>query len=129
MSNLPLYLAYVVTALGLLGAFTAIYVYITPYHELALIRAGNRTAAFSLGGVLIGFGLVLASTVAHSVNLLDMALWGGVALAFQILVFLLAALLLKELRAGIEADKHSYGITLAAMSIATGLINAGAVTY
>ena len=129
LSTLPLYLAYVATAVGLLGGFTVVYMYITPYHEVRLIRAGNRAAAFSLGGVLIGFGLVLASTAAHSVNLLDMVLWGAVALAFQILVFFATALLLKDLRAGIEADKHSYGMIVAAMSITMGLINAGAVTY
>lgn len=129
MSNLPLYLAYMVTAIGLVGIFTTIYLYTTPYRELALIRTGNQTAAFSLGGVLIGFGLVLASAAAHSVSLLDMILWGTIALAFQILVFFIATLLLKELRAGIEADKHSYGLTIAAMSITTGLINAGVITY
>lgn len=129
MSNLPLYLAYVSTAVALLVGFTAIYMYITPYREIALIREGSRTAAISLGGTMIGFGVVLASTAAHSVNVMDLALWGSVALAFQVAVFFIVTLVLKGFKQGMEEGKESYGIALAAMSITMGLINAGAVTY
>jgi len=120
-------LAYVGTALALLAGFTAIYTLITPYRELALIRAGNKAAAISLGGTQIGFGLVLASTASHSISLLDMAVWAAVALAFQLVAFFVATLLLQGFREGIEADKESYGIALAAISITVGLVNAGAV--
>lgn len=129
MSTLPLYLSYVGTAIALLVVFTLVYMLITPYKEVALIREGNRTAAFSLGGVLVGFGVVLSSTAAHSVSVLDMALWGTVALAFQVAVYFVATFMFKEFREGIESDKLSYGLIVAAMSITMGLINAGAVTY
>ncbi|NYZ11924.1 DUF350 domain-containing protein [Azospirillum sp. RWY-5-1] len=129
LETLPLYLGYVATSVALLVLFTAIYTVITPYHELTLIRAGNKAAAFSLGGVVIGFALVLASTAAHSVNLLDLALWGAVAMVCQIAVFFGVAMLLKGFRAGIEAGNEAFGLALAAMSVAVGLINAGAVTY
>lgn len=128
LSTLPLYLAYVGTALALLIGFTAVYMFITPYRELHLIRQGNCAAAYSLGGTLIGFALVLSSTAAHSANILDMAVWGAVAMGFQVLVFVAASFALTELRTGMEADKTSYGVALGAMSIAMGLINAGAVT-
>lgn len=129
MSTLPLYLAYIGTALGLLVGFAWVYMIITPYNELALIRAGNRTAAISLGGVLIGFGLALSGTATHSDGLLDMLRWGGVSLACQVAVYFVATMLLKGFREGIEEDKNSFGILLAAMSITMGLINAGAVSY
>lgn len=128
MSSLTLYLAYVGTAIALLVVFTALYILITPYREISLIRQGNKTAAISLGGTLIGFGLVLASTAAHSISLLDMAMWAAVALAFQVIVFFVTAQVLRDLKTGIEADRNSYGIVLAALSITMGLINAGAVT-
>lgn len=129
MSNLPLYLAYVGTAVALLVVFTAIYVVITPYREFTLIRNGNKAAAISLGGTQIGFGLVLASTASHSVSLTDMAMWAAVALAFQLGAFFVVALILKEFREAIESGKESYGILLAAISITVGLINAGAVSF
>lgn len=129
METLPLYLAYVATCAGLLVAFTAIYAAITPYHELSLIRAGNKAAAFSLGGVVIGFALALASTAAHSVGLLDLAAWGAVALACQVAVFFAVTALLKGFREGIESGNEAFGLALGAVSVAVGLINAGAVTY
>lgn len=129
VSALPLYLAYLATSITLIIMFTAIYMAVTPYRELALIAKGNRAAAISLGGVLIGFGLALASTAAHSTGLLDMAMWGGIALASQVAVFFVASTLFRGFRAGIEADQTSYGLIIAAMSVAMGLINAGALTY
>lgn len=129
MSNLPLYLAYVGTAIALLAAFTVLYTLITPYHEYSLIRQGNKAAAYSLGGTQIGLGLVLASTAAHSVGVLDLAMWGAVGMGFQLAVFVVATLLLKGFKEGMEQGRESYGIALGAMSITVGLINAGALTY
>lgn len=128
LSTLPLYLAYVGTAVALLIGFTAIYIFVTPYREITLIREGNCAAAYSLGGTLIGFGLVLSSAAAHSTSVLDMAVWGAVALAFQVMVFFVTAVVLRAFKEGMEADKTSYGIALGALSIAMGLLNAGALT-
>ena len=36
-------------SLALLAAFIAVYIAITPHHEMALIRQGNKAAALSLG--------------------------------------------------------------------------------
>ena len=55
---------FVYFALALIVAmlFVVIYIWITPYHEFALIRDGNAAAAISLGGALVGFSLPLASS-------------------------------------------------------------------
>lgn len=129
VETLPLYLAYVTSSIGLLAIFAAIYVYITPYRELALIRQGNRAAAISLGGTMVGLSLVLGSVSAHSVGVQDLLLWGVVALGFQVGAFFLANIVLPDIRRGIEAGQESYGIFLAALSLSIGLLNAGAVTY
>ncbi|HYE00191.1 MAG TPA: DUF350 domain-containing protein [Alphaproteobacteria bacterium] len=129
MSNLPLYLAYLGTAVALIAAFTTIYLMITPYSEITLIRQGNSAAAVSLGGTIIGFAIALHSAAANSVSLMDMALWGAVGLASQVVVFLLVCVKLPGFRGGIEGDKIGYGITLASLSIAMGIVNAGSLTY
>jgi putative membrane protein len=129
MSTLPLYLAYLATAVALIAAFTGVYLAITPYREIALIRQGNSAAAVSLGGTVIGFAIALNSAAANSVSLLDMALWGALGLASQILVFLVVCMKLPGFRNGIEADRIGYGIVLAAFSIAMGIVNAGSLTY
>lgn len=128
METLPLYLAYIATSAVLMVVFTTVYMAITPYHEFGLIRAGNKAAAFSLGGVLIGFAVALASTATHSGSLIDLAMWGAIALACQIAVFFAVTLALPGFRAGIEAGNEAFGLTLGAVSVAVGLVNAGALT-
>lgn len=128
LANLPLYIAFLVTAVLLLGLFVAAYVAITPYHEFSLIRAGNTAAAWSLGGVVIGLALPLWSVAAHSIEIVDLFVWGLVGLVSQLAVFFLVSLLLKGLKAGIEADRASYGMTSAAFSVSVGILNAGSLT-
>src|SRR5688572_7138324 len=83
----PALILYFGAGLALLGLFVAIYIRITPYPELALIREGNSAAAASLTGAMLGFVIPLAHSVAQSANLADMALWGLIALVVQLLVY------------------------------------------
>ncbi len=129
LSNLPAYLAYAGSLALLMFVFVLIYLWITPYKEIQLIRQGNSAAATSFAGVLIGFALPITSVAASAGSLLDMLMWSVIALVGQLLAFLLAARLLGDLRQGIETDKVSYGILLAGLSIAVGLINAASLTY
>ena len=55
VNNLPAFASFFVTAIVLLLVFLALYVRVTPYNELTLIRQGNEAAAVSLGGAVIGF--------------------------------------------------------------------------
>ena len=57
------HLLYFALSIVLIAVFIAIYTAITPYREVALIRAGNTAAAVSLGGALLGFSLPLAQAV------------------------------------------------------------------
>ena len=56
ISSLPAFAGYFATAVGLLAVFLVLYVFVTPYNELALIREGNVAAAISLAGALVGGG-------------------------------------------------------------------------
>ena len=128
LAALPLYLAFFATALGLLVLGLAIYIMITPYHEIRLIRQGNRAAACSLGGTAIGMALVLHSTASGTFEVLELAIWGGIGLVGQLLVFVIVAFMVPRLRQGIEEDNLSYGLILGALSIAMGILNAGALS-
>ncbi len=129
MQLIGAYLAWLGTAVALLAAAVGVYIMVTPHHEIRLIRQGNAAAAWSLGGALVGLALPLASALTNAVSLVDLALWGAVALVTQLLGFMLVALVMRDLRKGIEADRASYGITVAAVAVALGLLNAGALTY
>jgi putative membrane protein len=123
------FLVYLGIAAVLLAVFVAIYVRITPYREITLIRDGNAAAAFSLSGTIIGMVLPLASALENSVNLVDLGVWCTIALAVQIIVFIVARIALPNIVQDIPAGKQASGIFLGAISIAAGLLNAAAMSY
>jgi putative membrane protein len=123
------FLIYLVASLALLALAIAVYIWITPYRELALIRRGNVAAAASLSGTILGFAIPLAHAVAQSVNLAEMALWGVIALAVQLLVFFVVTRLIPDIARDIPDGKIAPGILLGALSLATGILNAACMTY
>jgi putative membrane protein len=123
------FLIYLCISLALLGLFLAIYVRITPYHEIALIRDGNMAAAYSLSGTMLGFIVPLASAVEHSVNPVDMVVWGVIALLIQLFAFMLTRLLLPNITVDIPAGKQAPGFFLGAVSLGVGILNAASMTY
>ncbi len=121
------YITFLGTGVGLLLAAVAIYVLITPIHEFRLIRAGNKAAAASLGGAVIGLSLPLFGVASSTFVLAELAAWGAVGVALQVGAYLIVSLALPRYRHNIESDQLSYGIAGAAFSIAVGVINAGAI--
>ncbi len=129
LATLPNFLAFFGLGVAISIVFVAIYSAVTPHHEFALIRNGNSAAAVAFGGALIGFELPLASVVIHSLGLLDMVVWGVVALVVQLLAFLAARLLDQRLCTRIAGGDTSAGIFVATISLAVGILNAACVTY
>jgi putative membrane protein len=123
------FLVYLGISAVLMLIFVAVYVRITPYREFALIREGNVAAACSLSGTIIGMVLPLSSAITYSVNLVDLAVWGTIALVVQLIVFIIARIALPNIVHDIPAGKLASGIFLGAISIAAGLLNAAAMTY
>ena len=127
--TLPNFLIYFAVSLALTAIFLLVYTRVTPYREWELIRAGNNAAAISLSGAGLGFVLPLASTITHSVSWLDMLVWGVVAMIVQLGVFLAARLLKPQLNADIAAGRTAPAVSLAAMSVGVGILNAACLTW
>lgn len=123
------FLVYLLVAVAILAVYIAIYIRVTPYREIALIREGNMAASFSLSGALLGFIVPLASAVQHSVNLLDMALWGLIAMLVQLAAYVVVKLLIPSLTQDIPANKGSTGFFLGSISLGVGLLNAACMSY
>ena len=128
LAALPLYLTFLGSAVGLLLVALTAYILVTPYHEITLIRQGNRAAAYSLGGTSIGMAMVLFSTASSTFDVAELLVWSGIGLLGQLLVFLAVSLMIPGLKKGLEEDKQAYGIILGAFSIAMGILNAGALS-
>ena len=87
LSGLPIFLLHLACATLAWLAALALYMWITPHDEFALIRAGNEAAAISLGGAAIGLAIPLALCLAGSVNVWDVMIWGSVTLVLQLIAF------------------------------------------
>lgn len=129
LATVPQFFAYLGCAIALTALYVAIYVNVTPHAEFRLIRSGNMSASIAFGGSLLGFVLPLGSTIAHSVSLADLGIWGCIALVIQIAAFFLLRLVLPSLSQDIEADNRGPSVFAAIVFLAVGIINASCLTW
>ena len=123
------FLIFFVVALALTALYMFIYLAVTPYREIQLIREGNSSAAASLSGPLLGFVVPLASAISQSIAFLDMLLWGVIALVVQLLVFVAARVVLPKLAQDIPHGNTAQGIFLGALHLGVGILNAACMVY
>ena len=128
LGNLSEFLLFFVVASALALFFVFVYTRVTRHDELSLIKKNSTAAAVAFSGSLIGFALPLASTMINSVNVIELALWGVIALIVQVLVYLLIRLPMPRISERIEADELAAGIWLGACSIVAGILNAASMT-
>lgn len=129
LQGLGNFLLYFATAIAVVVGFVLIYTAVTPHRELTLIRAGNTAGAVALSGAVLGFTLPVANVVAQSVSIADMLIWSAVALVTQLVVYLLASRVLRDLSRHLEEGNLAAAITLAAAALVIGLLNAACLTY
>jgi putative membrane protein len=128
LATLPAFLTWFPISALLMAVFAAIYLRVTPWPELRLIRAGNAAAAASFSGALLGYALVLASVLAHAVSRGDLLVWGVIGLAVQVLAFFVARLLLgPELTRRMEEGQVASGLFLGVISLTAGMLNAASM--
>jgi putative membrane protein len=123
------FLVYLAVALVLLAIFVALYVRVTPYREFTLIKEGNMAAAFGLSGSILGFAIPLSAAIQHSVSLVDMAIWGLIAMLVQIGAFVAVKLMMPTVTQDIPANKGAAGFFLGCFSLAVGVLNAACMSY
>ena len=128
ISGFPAFVIHLAAALVLLAVFLLIYTRITPYHEIQLIREGNIAAAISLSGAIIGFIIPLAKSIAQSGSLLDMLMWGGIALVVQLLAYAVVRMFIPAIAKDIPEGKIAQGTFLGVLSLATGILNSACMT-
>ena len=128
LANLSEFLLFFVAAAALTLIFVVFYTRVTRHNELSLIKKNSTAAALAFSGSLIGFALPLASTMINSVTVVEMVLWGLVALIVQILVYVVIRLPMPRISERIEADEVAAGIWLGSCSIVAGILNAAAMT-
>ena len=127
LSGLPAFLIYLVCASVLVAAYLYVYTWITAHNEFELLRVNNSGAAISLGLSTIGFALPLTSSIAHADGILDMTIWGVIALIVQVGVYYLARIPVPDLSKRIENGEVAPAIWLGAASVTAGMLNAASM--
>jgi putative membrane protein len=104
--------------------FAVIWLWITPFHEIELIRAGNTAAAASFGGALVGFALPVAGVVRASSSIWEVIPWSILALLAQLVGLFIASRLLHGVTRHIESGEVASGVFMAGVAITIGILNA-----
>ncbi|NQY38546.1 MAG: DUF350 domain-containing protein [Henriciella sp.] len=110
------------TAGVLLLLASTIYILLTPWKELALVRGGNGAAGLALAGAIAGLAIPIASCLASSLTLLDLLLWGTVALLLQLLTYRIIDMVLRDIPTRIQNDEAGAAIVLIAAKISVAML-------
>jgi putative membrane protein len=123
-SGLPHLLLQFSVAVALLAAGVAVYMAATPFRERELIEEGNTAAGVVLGGAILAIAIPIAATLATSALVLDLIVWGIVAVLLQLLTVVGVSLVFHHLRATIQHGNVAAALILAGTQLAVALINA-----
>ncbi len=127
-SGFPIMVMHLVVSLLLLAAGATVYVMLTPWREIALIREGNPAAAVAFAGVLLGLAIPLAVSMSVSNSVRDIAIWGVATVVLQLLSFRVVDLMLTGLPQRIKDGEVAAAVVLVGAKLATALIMSAALT-
>ena len=127
-SGLPFLISHFIISVGIFLIGLWIYTIVTPMNELELIRGGNIAASISLFGACIGISIPLAICLASSINVIDILVWGSIAVILQLVCFKVVDLFLNDLSQRIIDGEVGVAIVLVSFKISIAILNAAALT-
>jgi putative membrane protein len=71
----------------------------------------------------------LASSVQYSVGIIDMAIWGAIALTVQVAAYVVVKLMMPSITRGIPEGNAAQGFFLGAVSLGVGILNSACMSY
>lgn len=128
MPYLLSYLLYLIGGGVLTIIFSTIYMWFTPYNEIALIRAGHGAAALSFAGALIGFALTLAACAIYHASFTAFVGWATAAMIVQLLGYVVTSRLIPDLKQQMLNNNIAVGGFVGAIGLALGILNAGCLS-
>ena len=128
IAGFPILMLHSSVTIAMLVVGVLIYMKVTPYDDLGLIRDGNTAAAISLSGAVLGLAIPLAFTMASSVTVWEVLIWGPVTLILQLIAYRLSDAVLKDLPQRIVDGEVAPAVFLVSIKLAVAAINAAAVT-
>ena len=120
-----LFTLYLALGLAMLGLFTRLYTWLTPYDEAHDIAQGKIAPAVALAGALLGFTLPLLVASYTRSSVLGFVAWGALACFVQLALFWV--LTYRLMPRVIETNNPAGATCFAAASVCVGLINAASM--
>ena len=128
MAGAPVLLLHVAVALAIVIVGTILYVWMTPWEDLRLVREGNTAAGIALGGIILGLGIPVAACIPGAINVWDILFWGVVTLILQMITFKVLDLILSGLPERIEAGEIGAAVVVTAAKLVVAAVVAAAVS-
>ena len=126
-SGLPFLISHFFTAIVIFISGLWVYTKVTPMNELELIKGGNIAASLSFAGACVGISIPLAVCLSSSVNIVDIIVWGSIAVILQLICFKVVDFFLKDLSLRIIDGEISISIVLVGFKLSIAVLNAAAV--
>ncbi|MDD2988846.1 MAG: DUF350 domain-containing protein [Zoogloea sp.] len=128
MEPLYNYVVHLLSGLFMVLVFANIYLRVTPFCELSLIRQGIVAPALSLGGAVIGFSLTVASSILHNDSLQLFLVWSVAGLSVQLLAYVLLGRLVPRLPEQLAANNVAAGAFAGMVALVVGILNAACMS-
>jgi putative membrane protein len=123
-SGLPVLLLQFVICIVMLVLGVAVYTKVTPFHERELLQEGNIAAATVLSGAVVALAIPLAALLATTRAVLDIVVWGIVAILLQLVTVVIVSHLLRRMRLSIDDGNVAAALPIMAAQLAIALLNA-----
>ena len=123
LADLPIMVLHTSVIVALLVGGIFLYIKLTPYDDMRLVREGNVAAGISLFSIIVGLSLPLAFCLAVGSSLAELVFWGAFTVAIQLLAFKLCDWLLRDLPERIEQGEVSAALVLLGFKLAAAFIN------
>lgn len=123
-TGLPVLLLQFAICIVLLVVGVMIYTTVTPFHERELLRQGNVAAATVLSGAVMALAIPLAALLATTRAVLDILVWGIVAILLQLVTVVIACHVMRRLNLRIDDGSLAAALPIAAAQLAIALLNA-----
>ena len=123
-TGLPILLLQFVICIALLVIGVLVYTKVSPFHERELLREGNVAAATVLSGAVVALAIPLAALLATTRAVLDIVVWGIVAILLQLVTVVVVCHIMRRMRLTIDDGNLAAALPIAAAQLAIALLNA-----
>tara|TARA_B110001450_G_scaffold32058_2_gene27902 strand:- start:985 stop:1407 length:423 start_codon:yes stop_codon:yes gene_type:complete len=128
LAGAPYIILHLSVSCVILAFGVVLYVKSTPINELDLIRNGNLAAGISFSGALISLALPLSASLASSMTIPTILIWGSTAIIIQLFCDRLAGLLIGNIYQRISNNELSAVFALVGIKISVAMLNSAVIS-